>query len=142
MKCSRFCGAISSGAISGLHLNTRPGLICMRDTVRARILHFTSPCVSAGCLLLMWQLLIALLSLCRLQSCVAGADCDAECDDQLQHLISVHIRSRYSTDLSVDGNDPEFRHLGPEHHRPASYMHYALHKWHTKFRKARGLSTS
>ena len=79
---------------------------------------------------------------CRLQSCVAGADCDDEIDDQLRHLVSVHIRSRYSADLLVDGNDTEFWHVGPDHHRPASYMHYALHKWYTKFRKAKGLSTN
>lgn len=77
---------------------------------------------------------------CRLQDCVGGADCDAEVDDQLQHLVSVHIRSRYSTEYPIGENETDFQHSGPELHRPASYMHYALHKWYVKFRKARGLS--
>ncbi|DBB15395.1 TPA: hypothetical protein ACH3X3_003627 [Trebouxia sp. C0006] len=76
----------------------------------------------------------------RLQTAVHGGDCDSECDDQLQHLVSVHIRSRYSQEYAVNANDTDFRHVGPEHHRPASYMHFALDKWYMKFRKARGLA--
>ena len=81
------------------------------------------------------------LCFCRLQTAVHGGDCDSECDDQLQHLVSVHIRSRYSQEYAVNANDTDFRHVGPEHHRPASYMHFALDKWYMKFRKARGLAT-
>ena len=69
-------------------------------------------------------------------------DCDEELDDQMRHLVSVHIRSRYAADYKVDGNDTDFRHIGPDHHRAASYMHYALNKWYKKFRRARGLATN
>lgn len=68
-----------------------------------------------------------------------GGDCDSECDDQLQHLVSVHIRSRYSQEYAVNANDTDFHHTGPDQHRPASYMHFALDKWYRKFCKARDL---
>ena len=72
---------------------------------------------------------------------MSGADCDDEMDDQLRHLVSVHIRSRYSTDYPTGANETDFQHSGPEQHRPAAYMHYALHRWYTKFRKVKGLPT-
>ncbi len=81
----------------------------------------------------------SLCGLCRLQAATQGGDCDDECDDQLRHLVSVHIRSRYSGDYVVNATDTEFRHTGPDQHKPASYMHFALNKWYMKFRKARGL---
>ena len=72
-----------------------------------------------------------------------GGDCDDQCDDQLQHLVSVHIRSRYSGDYVVNSTEnPEFHHSGPEQHKPASYMHFALNKWYMRFRKVRGLDSN
>ena len=37
----------------------------------------------------------AQIARCRLEMALAGAGCDFECHDQLQHTISVHVRGRH-----------------------------------------------
>ncbi|KAK9847910.1 hypothetical protein WJX84_006722 [Apatococcus fuscideae] len=79
----------------------------------------------------------------RLHKAFRG-ECDAECDDQLQHIITVHIRSRYA-DREVDNAtiskavaQDETMRLMPEEHRPAAWFHYAIGNLYLEYTKARG----
>ena len=81
--------------------------------------------------------------LCRLQKAFRG-ECDAECDDQLQHIITVHIRSRYA-EREVDNAtiaqavaSDETMQLMPVEHRPAAWFHYAIGNLYLEYTKARG----
>ena len=86
---------------------------------------------------------IASCSPLRLQKAFRG-ECDAECDDQLQHIITVHIRSRYA-DREVDNAtialavaSDETMQLMPAEHRPAAWFHYAIGNLFLDYVKARG----
>ena len=79
----------------------------------------------------------------RLHKAFRG-ECDAECDDQLQHIITVHIRSRYA-DREVDNAtialavaSDETMQLMPAEHRPAAWFHYAIGNLFMDYVKARG----
>lgn len=54
--------------------------------------------------------------------------CGNECEDQLAHIMTVHIRNRYAKD-EVDNRvmaaDKALKHV-PKEHRPAVHLHHRL----------------
>ncbi len=89
------------------------------------------------------RLLTVLSLVCRLLKAFRG-ECDSECDDQLQHIITVHIRSRYA-EREVDNATiakavaaDETMNLMPVEHRPAAWFHYAIGNLWLEYNKARG----
>ena len=75
---------------------------------------------------------------CRLELALLGG-CDVECEDQLQHLLTVHLRTRY---LANDMNPAEVAgHLhnyeGSEDHKPAVYLHSRFNDLLSRYSAAR-----
>ena len=75
---------------------------------------------------------------CRLELALLGG-CDVECEDQLQHLLTVHLRTRY---LANDMNPAEVSgHLhnyeGSEDHKPAVYLHSRFNDLLSRYSAAR-----
>ena len=67
---------------------------------------------------------------------MSDGDCDEECNDQLSHLVSVHIRSRYADGFKVNTNDTSFAYSGPDNQKSAAYMHHLLARGYDKYLKA------
>lgn len=73
----------------------------------------------------------------RLESAVGHGDCDEECHDQLTHLVSVHIRSRYADAFRLNTNDSSIPYTGPDNQKAAVYMHHLLGRAYAKYMKSR-----
>ena len=58
--------------------------------------------------------------------------CDVECEDQLQHLLTVHLRTRY---LANDMNPAEVS--GHLHNKPAVYLHSRFNDLLSRYSAAR-----
>ncbi len=67
------------------------------------------------------------MRMCRLQSALQG-ECSDECEDQLQHTISVHLRTRYlASELDQEEVATHVQvYEGSLDHKPAVYLHHKL----------------
>lgn len=76
--------------------------------------------------------------LCRLKLASAGK-CDAQCEDQLQHTISVHLRTRYlASELDEDEVSANLvNYVGSPDHKPAVYLHHSFQMLWTQYNNAR-----
>ena len=78
------------------------------------------------------------MCMCRLESALQG-ECSDECEDQLQHTISVHLRTRYLAS-ELDQEEVETHVQGYEgslDHKPAVYLHHKFAAWWTQYNQAR-----
>lgn len=75
---------------------------------------------------------------CRLESALAGR-CDEQCEDQLQHVISVHLRTRYlASELSEAEVSASLENYeGSPDHKPAVYLHHKFQRLWTQYNSAR-----
>ena len=75
---------------------------------------------------------------CRLESALQG-DCSYDCEDQLQHVISVHLRTRYlAAEISqeeVAVHEPDYE--GSLDHKPAVFLHHKIERLWKKYSSAR-----
>ena len=79
-----------------------------------------------------------LLSPRRLELALAGR-CDEQCEDQLQHVISVHLRTRF---LALELSEEEVsasldKYEGSPDHKPAVYLHHKFQKLWSQYNSAR-----
>lgn len=75
---------------------------------------------------------------CRLEFALAGS-CGEWCEDQLQHTISIHLRTRY---LASELDEEEVSaHLesyeGSPDHKPAAYLHHKFQELWSQYNEAR-----
>ena len=78
------------------------------------------------------------LLFCRLEAALQG-NCSLECEDQLQHTISVHLRTRYlASDLDQDEISAHLKdYEGSADHKPAVYLHHKFEALWNQYDKAR-----
>ena len=117
--CSMLCNGIASN--SAVHLLTYCELVLAQAYVPVN-----SPCVQPVP--------------CRLELALTKK-CDAQCEDQLQHIISVHLRTRY---LASELNEEEVsanlvNYEGSPDHKPAVYLHHSFQRLWTQYNNARSM---
>lgn len=78
------------------------------------------------------------LYVCRIESALQGK-CSFECEDQLQHVLSIHLRTRYlAAELSQDEiarNEPDYE--GSPDHKPAVFLHHKIERMWQKYSSLR-----
>ncbi|DBA84620.1 TPA: hypothetical protein ACH3X2_006195 [Trebouxia sp. C0005] len=74
----------------------------------------------------------------RLESALQG-ECSHECEDQLQHTISVHLRTRYlASELDQEEVASHVQgYEGSLDHKPAVYLHHKFAELWTQYNQAR-----
>ena len=77
---------------------------------------------------------------CRLTYSLTKGHCSKDCEDALQHMISVHIRSRYAARDIVPDEIQKFAFDGPEDHKASVYMQSKLASLYDKYMAKVGLS--
>lgn len=75
---------------------------------------------------------------CRLELALTGK-CNEQCEDQLQHVISVHLRTRYlASELNEDEVSANMvNYEGSPDHKPAAYLHHSFQRLWTRYNHAR-----
>ncbi len=78
------------------------------------------------------------MCMCRLESALQG-ECSDECEDQLQHTISVHLRTRYlASELDQEEVATHVQgYKGSLDHKPAVYLHHKFAALWTQYDQAR-----
>lgn len=76
--------------------------------------------------------------LTRLQFALEGK-CDEQCEDQLQHVISVHLRTRFlASELSEEEVSASLdNYEGSPDHKPAVYLHHKFQKLWLQYNASR-----
>ncbi len=66
-------------------------------------------------------------------------ECSDECEDQLQHTISVHLRTRYlASELDQDEAATHVQNYeGSLDHKPAVYLHHKIETLWKQYNQAR-----
>jgi hypothetical protein len=69
--------------------------------------------------------------------------CTAECEEQLQHTLTTHLRSRYAkADVNVEEVQGAMEdYTGPEKHQAAVFLHYRLAELIDQYSEARKTRT-
>lgn len=58
---------------------------------------------------------------------MSGKACNTDCEDSLLHVLTTHIRSRYTAKEHLRTDDlPNFRYTGPAEHHATVYLQHKL----------------
>lgn len=76
---------------------------------------------------------------CRLHYSLTKGHCSKDCEDALQHMISVHIRSRYAIGDVVPDEMANFAYDGPEDHKASVFVQTKLSTLYDQYMEKVGL---